>query len=66
MLYVRVQVAPSPIHGFGVFTLENIAQGQVVWQFTPGFDLDLDPALVENQPEPLRERLLHYGYIDRW
>lgn len=36
MLYVRVQVAPSPIQGFGVFTLENIAQGQVVWQVTPG------------------------------
>jgi SET domain-containing protein len=47
-----------------VFALEPIPEGTQVWRFTPGFDLDVDPALVHAQPEPLRERLLHYGYID--
>jgi len=64
MLLVPVRVAPSPIRGLGVFTLEPIREGRDVWRFTPGFDLDLDPALVEAQPEPFRGRLLHYGYID--
>jgi SET domain-containing protein len=64
MLLVRVRVAQSPIHGLGVFAAEPIARDTDVWRFTPGFDLDLDPALLERQPEHLRERLLHYGYVD--
>jgi uncharacterized protein len=32
--------------------------------FTPGFDLDLYPDILEAQPAVFRERLLHYGYID--
>jgi hypothetical protein len=62
MLLVRVQVDRSAIEGLGVFALEPIAKDTPVWRLTPGFDLD--PELVEAQPEPLRERLLHYGYID--
>lgn len=64
MFLIRARIAPSPIHGLGVFTLEKIPKGAPVWQFTPGFDLDLDPALVADQPEPQRDRLLHYGYVD--
>ncbi len=64
MLLVRVRVDRSAIHGLGVFALEFIAKDTPVWRFTPGFDLDVDPELVHAQPEPLRERLLHYGYID--
>ena len=64
MLLVRTRLAPSAIHGLGVFTLEPIAQGAEVWRFTPGFDLDLDPALVDAQPERVREWLLVYGYLD--
>jgi SET domain-containing protein len=64
MLLVRVRLDLSPIHGIGVFAAEPIAQGAEVWRFTPGFDLDLDPARIESQPEHLRERLLHYGYVD--
>jgi hypothetical protein len=35
-----------------------------VWQFTPGFDLDLDPSELERQPAHFRATMLHYGYID--
>jgi len=64
MLLVRTRLAPSAIHGLGVFTLEPIAQGAEVWRFTPGFDLDLDPKLLEGQPPHVREWLLVYGYLD--
>lgn len=36
-----------------------------MWRFTPGFDLDLDPKSLEEQPAGFRERLMHYGYVDR-
>jgi len=64
MLLVPVRVGPSAIHGLGVFTTEPIAAGTVVWRFTPGFDLELDPRRVDEQPPLLRGVLLHYGYID--
>jgi uncharacterized protein len=65
MLLVRTTLGPSEIHGLGVFAAEPIAKGTVVWSFTPGFDLERDPSDVDVQPELLRERLLHYGYVDR-
>jgi SET domain-containing protein len=65
MLLVRVTLRPSTIHGLGVFAAEPIAKGAAVWRFTPGLDLELEPSFVEAQPFLLRERLLHYGYIDR-
>jgi uncharacterized protein len=64
MLLVPTRLAPSSIHGFGLFAAGPIPGGTAVWRFTPGFDLDLDPALVEGQHEPFRATLLHYGYVD--
>ena len=64
MLLVRVRLAPSPIHGIGVFAVDPIPSGTEVWRFTPGLDLDLDPSVLDAQPPLARESLLHYGYID--
>jgi SET domain-containing protein len=63
-LLVPVRVDRSPIHGLGVFALDRIAEGTVVWTFTPGFDLDLDPRALDDQLEHFRRTMLHYGYID--
>jgi SET domain-containing protein len=64
MLLVRVRLAPSPIHGIGVFAVDPIPSGAEVWRFTPGLDLDLDPGVLDAQPALAREALLHYGYLD--
>ena len=64
MLLVPVRVGPSLIHGLGAFAAAPIAEGTLVWRFTPGFDLDLDPRLLDEQPASFRDTLLHYGYID--
>lgn len=64
MLLVPVAVRGSPIHGLGAFAVAPIPAGTEVWCFTPGFDLDLDPAVLETQPPHARRMLLHYGYVD--
>lgn len=64
MLLVKTRINKSQIHGFGLFAAEPIARGTPIWRFTPGFDLDLDPAALSSQPAAFREMLLHYGYID--
>ena len=64
MLLVPVRVGRSDIHGLGAFAVEPIARGTTVWRFTPGFDLEFDPAVLDSQPRHVRRVLLHYGYID--
>jgi uncharacterized protein len=65
VLLVRVRLDRSPIHGLGVFAADAITGGTAVWRFTAGFDLDLDPGLLEVQPTHFREWLMNCGYIDR-
>lgn len=64
MLLVRVTVRPSLIHGLAVFADQPIARGTAVWRFSPGFDLALDPSVLDGVCSLQRQRLLHYGYID--
>ena len=63
MLLVPTRVDRSAIHGLGLFAVESIPMGTLVWRFTKGFDLDLDPRLLEEQPPHFRQIMLHYGYI---
>jgi hypothetical protein len=63
-LLVPVRLERSPIHGLGMFAAAPIVEGAEVWRFTPGLDLDLDPVLLEPQPQHLRECLRTYGYVD--
>lgn len=64
MLLVAARVGPSAIHGLGLFAAEPIARGTAVWQFLPGFDLDLSPNQVADSPPLVRAFLDHYGYLD--
>jgi SET domain-containing protein len=64
MLEIPVTVECSPIRGLGVFATQRVERGTVIWRFTPGFDLDVDAALLDALHPWQRERLLHYGYID--
>jgi len=45
-LRVRTEILPSPIHGRGLFALEPIAAGTVVWKYDPAVDR------IEIEPDP--------------
>ncbi|MGH7542569.1 MAG: SET domain-containing protein [Gemmatimonadota bacterium] len=64
MLRVPTHLRPSAIHGIGVFAAERILAGAEVWRFSPGFDLDLDPSVVEGLPKHLQDWFAHFGYVD--
>jgi len=59
---VPTYVAPSPIAGMGVFTSEFIPAGTVLWEFTEGVDLRLDPGIAAAVPEPLGSMIRRYCY----
>jgi SET domain-containing protein len=58
MLLVGTYLSSSKINGFGIFAQEFIPAGSVVWEFTPGLDLEF---WVDEQPQRIQEYLRHYG-----
>jgi uncharacterized protein len=65
MLLVKTTLGPSPIHGIGLFAAQFIPQGTRIWEFTPGFDVKLSAAFVDNAPEPLKSWLATHTYRSR-
>jgi SET domain-containing protein len=65
MLLVPTRLAPSPIHGLGVFAVAPIAKDTPVWRFERGLDMEFAPDIVQALPEYVRTFFAHYGYLDR-
>ncbi len=64
MLLVKTTIAPSAIHGLGLFSHQFIAKGQVIWKFSPGFDREITLEELATLPHHLQEWMKHYGYLD--
>lgn len=46
MILVAHKVKQSPIHGLGIFLLEPVAAGTIVWRYEPSFDTELSATFV--------------------
>jgi SET domain-containing protein len=44
MMLIETRVAPSAIHGLGLFAVKAVPRHTPVWTFQPGFDRDFSPA----------------------
>src|SRR2546423_2480070 len=65
MLLVPTRLAPSSIHGLGVFAVAPVAHGAPVWRFAKGLDMEFGRDIVEELPEHIRGFFARYGYLDR-
>jgi len=65
MLLVPTRLAPSNIHGLGVYAVAPIAKGTPVWRFERGLDMEFNPDIVPTLPAHVQEFFRHYGYLDR-
>lgn len=64
MLLVETYLAPSKIHGIGLFAKDRIPKGTKIWEFTPGFDQELTQEQIDQLSEACRERILNYVYYN--
>ena len=62
MLLVKTYLAPSAIHGVGVFAGEPIARGTVIWRFDARIDRLLTRAEREALSEPARSFVETYAF----
>lgn len=64
MLLVKTYLAPSKIHGVGVFASESIPKGTVTWLFDPAFDMEVSQERVSMEPEAFRNFLDTHAYVN--
>lgn len=50
-MYVKTKIAPSKIHGIGLFADEFIPEDTIIWKFTKGFDLKFTKEQVKKFPK---------------
>jgi SET domain-containing protein len=64
MLIIKTRVGPSEIHGFGLFTEEDLRFGQVYWELNPIIDQIVKKEQMATLPKLTREYMYHYSWKD--
>jgi uncharacterized protein len=65
MLLIATKIAPSPVHGIGLFANQFIPKGTVTWQFHPEFDKTYSEQEMLRMPDAARAIFLNYAYYDK-
>lgn len=65
MMLVKTIVKESPIAGLGLFADEDIPAGKAVWEFTSGFDQEIEPENLSLLSEPALQDFKNYAYLDK-
>ena len=63
MLMVETELRASPIHGIGVFLLEPVRKGQLIWRFDSRIDRVFSNAELDEMPEALQRYLKTYSTL---
>jgi len=62
-MLVPTRVAPSAIHGLGLFAVAALAPGTPIWRFAPGFDQEFSPTQRAALPVPARAHLDWFAFF---
>ena len=65
MLRVKAYIAPSGIHGIGLFAGESISKGSVIWEFNSPIDQRFKPEDVARMTPAMKTFLSRYAYCER-
>lgn len=64
MLTIPVEIRKSEIHGYGVFAVNDIRRGAVVWQFHPGLDRRISSLTVKYCEPQAQQFIRQRGYVN--
>lgn len=62
MFLIQTYVAPSTVHGNGVYAGEAIVEGQAIWKFVAGLDLVVPFDVIAAAPKAFQEYMEMYAY----
>lgn len=61
MMLVDTELKPSPIHGLGVFLLQPVAKGELIWRFDARIDRVYTTEEMESLPQHVQKYLKIYS-----
>ena len=61
MMLVETELRPSPIHGIGVFLLQPVSKGDLIWRFDAQIDRVYTEAEIAGLPEHMQRFLRTYS-----
>ena len=61
MLMVDTELRPSPIHGIGVFLLQPVSRGELIWRFDGRIDRVYAEEEMAELPDHMRRFLRRYS-----
>ena len=64
-MLIRTRVAPSGIHGMGLFAVEAVGKGTPVWRFEAVFDHDFSPEQFAALPSLAREHTRWFCFVSK-
>lgn len=64
MLLVKTRLAPSSIHGMGLFAVEPIPRGAPFWRFEPGFDQSINSEQFAGLPVLTQEHIRWFAWLN--
>jgi SET domain-containing protein len=64
MLRIKARIAPSAIHGNGLFAAEDIPKGTLIWVLDPDFDHALTAEQLDSAPPLVQTYLKQFTYED--
>lgn len=62
MMLIPTYLAPSAIHGTGLFTPIALAPGTRIWEFMPGLDVEIPRTALDHPVEAVAAYLRRYTY----
>jgi SET domain-containing protein len=65
MMLIETRVAPSTIHGMGLFAVHAVPQNTPIWKFEPGFDRAFSPEQLAVLPPPALAHLRWFGFVSK-
>mgnify|MGYP000107756595 CR=1 FL=1 len=63
MLVVPTYLGLSEINGIGVFAKEDIAEGELIWEYVEGFDREITGEEIQALPKAAQEYLDHFSNL---
>ncbi len=66
MLHIKYKLAPSKLHGIGVFTEENIPKDFCVVEASPLLDINLSPEQFNSLSNSEQDEVKHHGHYDKF
>ena len=64
-MFVKNKIAKSKINGIGVFSNQFIPKSEIIWKFTPGFDLKFTKKQIKKLPKKAKEYLENYAWLSK-